>query len=219
MSGRTEGTRRLYGAQDMVRISSTSCSGCGACCREMGDTIVLDPYDVWQLGLITGRDFEELMGAGVDLHVEEGVILPHLMMREDSRGCFFLGEDGRCAIHAHRPGICRLFPLGRQYDEEKTSYFIVPKGCVKGGLSKVRIDRWIGIPDLSAYENYKANWHSLVRTLMARVAAEQSEEIRRNINLYFLQLLFMKPYDRTQSADTFYKDVADRMDKFDDVVL
>ena len=219
MSGRTEGTRRLYGAQDMVRISSTSCSGCGACCREMGDTIVLDPYDLWQLSAGTGRSALELIGAGIDLHVEEGVILPHLMMREDSRGCFFLGEDGRCAIHAHRPGICRLFPLGRQYDEEKTSYFIVPKGCVKGGLSKVRIDRWIGIPDLSAYENYKANWHSLVRTLMARVAAEQSEEIRRNINLYFLQLLFMKPYDRTRSADTFYKDVADRMDKFDDAVL
>ena len=219
MSGRTEGTRRLYDAQDMVRISSTSCAGCGACCREMGDTIVLDPYDVWQLGIITGRDFEELMGAGVDLHVEEGVILPHLMMREDSRGCFFLGEDGRCTIHAHRPGICRLFPLGRQYDEEKTSYFIVPQGCVKGGLSKVRIDRWIGIPDLPAYENYKARWHSLVRTLMARVAAEQSEEIRRNINLYFLQLLFMKSYDRTLSADTFYMDVADRMDKFAGAVL
>ena len=92
MSERTEGTRRLYGAQDMVRISSSSCAGCGACCREMSDTIVLDPYDVWQLGLITGRTFEELMGAGIDLHVEEGVILPHLMMREETGGCFFLGD-------------------------------------------------------------------------------------------------------------------------------
>ena len=88
--------QRLYGPQDMVRISSSACAGCGACCRGMGDTIVLDPYDVWQ---------------------------------------------------SHRPGICRLFPLGRQFDEEKTSYFIVPEGCVKGGLSKVRIDKWLGIPD------------------------------------------------------------------------
>ena len=52
---------RLYGAQDMARISSSACAGCGACCREMGDTIVLDPYDVWQLGICTGRPFEELM--------------------------------------------------------------------------------------------------------------------------------------------------------------
>jgi Fe-S-cluster containining protein len=185
----------------------------------MSDTIVLDPYDVWQLGLITGRTFEELMGAGIDLHVEEGVILPHLMMREETGGCFFLGEDGRCTIHAYRPGICRLFPLGRHYDKEKTSYFIVPDGCVKGGLSKVRIDRWLGIPDLPAYENYKARWHSLIRTLAARVAAEQSDETRRNIDLYFLRLFFMLPYKGDQSADTFYEEVADRMKKFADVVL
>ena len=120
MSERAEGTRRrLYGAQDMVRISSSSCAGCGACCRGMSDTIVPDPYDVWQMGLITGKTFEELMGAGIDLHVEEGVILPHLMMKKDTGGCYFLGEDGRCTIHAYRPGICRLFPLGRQYDEER----------------------------------------------------------------------------------------------------
>ena len=220
MSERTEGTRRrLYGAQDMVRISSSSCAGCGACCRGMSDTIVLDPYDVWQMGLITGKTFEELMGAGIDLHVEEGVILPHLMMKKDTEGCYFLGEDGRCTIHAYRPGICRLFPLGRQYDEEKTSYFIVPEGCVKGGLSKVRIDKWLGIPDLPAYEDFKSRWHSFIRTLTARIAAEQSDETRRNINLYFLRLFFMQPYNVDSSAKTFYEDVADRMKRFADAVL
>ena len=137
MNERAEGTRRrLYGAQDMVRISSSSCAGCGACCREMSDTIVLDPCDVWQLGIITGKTFEELMGAGIDLHVKEGVILPHLMMREETPSCSLLGGDGKCRVHPSRPGICRLFPLGRQFDDEKTSYFIVPQGCVKGGLSK-----------------------------------------------------------------------------------
>ena len=220
MSERAEGTRRrLYGAQDMVRISSSSCAGCGACCRGMSDTIVPDPYDVWQMGLITGKTFEELMGAGIDLHVEEGVILPHLMMKKDTEGCYFLGEDGRCTIHAYRPGICRLFPLGRQYDEEKTSYFIVPEGCVKGGLSKVRIDKWLGIADLPAYEQFKAQWHSLVRRLKARIAAEPSEEVRRNVNLYFLRVFFMAPYENITSADAFYREAADRSKKFADAAL
>ena len=220
MSERAEGTRRrLYGAQDMVRISSSSCAGCGACCRGMSDTIVPDPYDVWQMGLITGKTFEELMGAGIDLHVEEGVILPHLMMKKDTGGCYFLGEDGRCTIHAYRPGICRLFPLGRQYDEEKTSYFIVPEGCVKGGLSKVRIDKWLGIPDLPAYESFKAQWHSLVRLLKARIAAEPSEEVRRNVNLYFVRVFFMAPYEDVSSAGAFYREAEDRSQKFADAVL
>ena len=211
--------QRLYGPQDMVRISSSACAGCGACCRGMGDTIVLDPYDVWQLTSGLGKSFEELMGAGIDLHVEEGVILPHLMMRSDTQSCAFLGPDGRCMVHSHRPGICRLFPLGRQFDEEKTSYFIVPEGCVKGGLSKVRIDKWLGIPDLPAYESFKAQWHSLVRLLKARIAAEPSEEVRRNVNLYFVRVFFMAPYEGAASADAFYREAADRSQKFAGAVL
>ena len=211
--------QRLYGPQDMVRISSSACAGCGACCRGMGDTIVLDPYDVWQLTYGLGNSFEEMMGVNIDLHVEEGVILPHLMMRSDTQGCTFLGTDGRCTIHLHRPGICRLFPLGRQFDEEKTSYFIVPEGCVKGGLSKVRIDKWLGIPDLPAYENYKAQWHSLIRLLKARIAAEPSDEVRRNINLYFLRVFYMAPYEGVSSAGAFYREAADRSQKFADAVL
>ena len=211
--------QRLYGPQDMVRISSSACAGCGACCRGMGDTIVLDPYDVWQLTSGLGKSFEELMGAGIDLHVEEGVILPHLMMRSDTQSCAFLGPDGRCMVHSHRPGICRLFPLGRQFDEEKTSYFIVPEGCVKGGLSKVRIDKWLGIPDLPAYESFKAQWHSLVRLLKARIAAEPSEEVRRNVNLYFVRVFFMAPYEDISSAGAFYREAADRSQKFADAVL
>ena len=211
--------QRLYGPQDMVRISSSACAGCGACCRGMGDTIVLDPYDVWQLTYGLGKSFEEMMGVNIDLHVEEGVILPHLMMRKDTQKCTFLGTDGRCTIHLHRPGICRLFPLGRQFDEEKTSYFIVPEGCVKGGLSKVRIDKWLGISDLPAYEQFKAQWHSLVRRLKARIAAEPSEEVRRNVNLYFLRVFFMAPYEGLPSADAFYREAADRSQKFADAAL
>ena len=219
---RPEGSRdqgRLYSAKDMVRISSSACAGCGACCRGMGDTIVLDPYDVRQLHAGTGRTFQELMGAGIDLHVEEGVILPHLMMSQNTESCFFLGADGRCTIHAFRPGICRLFPLGRQFEEKKTSYFIVPGGCVKGGLSKVRIDRWIGIGDLPRYESYKAEWHAFVRTLKARIAGEESEETQRNINLYFLQTFFMAPYPEGPSAEPFYQELAVRMQAFRDAVL
>ena len=66
---------------------------------------------------------------------------------------------------------------------------------MKGGLSKVRIDKWLGIPDLPAYESFKAQWHSLVRLLKARIAAEPSEEVRRNVNLYFVRVFFMAPYE------------------------
>lgn len=140
------------------------------------------------------------------------MILPHLKMREETESCAFLGTDGRCTIHAYRPGICRLFPLGRQFDDKKTSYFIVPNGCVKGGLSKVRIDRWIGIEDLPRYEEYKAEWRSLLRTLQARIAAEPSAEVQRNVNLYFLRTFYMTPYEGDAAA--FYGELAARTRDF-----
>ena len=210
--------RKLYGAKDMVRICSSECAGCGACCRGMGVTIVLDPYDVWQLTEGTGRTFEELLGEKADLHVEEGVILPHLLMREDTEVCAFLEEDGRCSVHAFRPGICRLFPLGRQFDEEGTYYFIVPDGCVKGRLSKVRIDKWLGIANLPRYERYKAEWMKLVRRLRARLAAEGSAQVQRDVNLYFLRTFYMEPY-ASASVKAFYEEFERRQVLFTDAAL
>lgn len=212
-------SKRLYSAHDMARIASSQCAGCGACCREMGDTIVLDPYDVWQMTEGLGKPFGELMGSRTDLHVEEGVILPHLMMREETGGCSFLGEDGRCTIHPFRPGICRLFPLGRQFEDGKVSYFIVEEGCVMGGLSKIRIDRWLGITDLAAYEKFKSEWRSLLRTLKARLAAEPSGEVQRDINLYFLRTFYMTPYTGIEKAMDFYSEVNDRIKAFEKAVL
>ena len=40
---------KLLTSRDMAKISCPSCSGCGACCRDMGDSIHLDPYDLYLL--------------------------------------------------------------------------------------------------------------------------------------------------------------------------
>lgn len=46
----------------------------------MGDTIILDPLDVWQLMQGRGKSFEQLLDESLDLHVQDGVILPNLKM-------------------------------------------------------------------------------------------------------------------------------------------
>ena len=213
---------KKYTGSDMARLSAGSCAGCGACCRGMGDTIVLDPYDVCLLTAGLGLPFADLLEKAVDLHVEDGIILPHLRQEDcgdsiraagkesssplrtgkesgDSSGtrCHFLGENGRCRVHAFRPGICRLFPLGRQYGEGKEgkiTYFLLEDACIDRGRTKVRIDKWLGIPDLPRYEAFKMKWHRLLRTLEARLAAENDPDVAGKVNLFFLQTFFMKPY-------------------------
>ena len=114
---------KRYQANDMVKLGCNDCMGCHSCCEGMEDTIVLDPYDIYRLTKNLDLDFTRLMQGRIALHVEEGLILPHLAMDEETGACSFLNEEGRCSIHAHRPGICRLFPLGRIYEDGGFSYF------------------------------------------------------------------------------------------------
>ena len=167
--------KKLMTASDMAIISSPHCAGCGACCRDMGDSIRLDPLDVHELSLFLQIPFSGLLDGRIALHVEDGLILPHLKMREDTRACTFLGEDGRCGIHEFRPGLCRLFPLGRDYDGTAFRYFVVEDGCPLPDRSKVKISRWLEISDLAAYEKFVADWHYFTRDLKARIASILSE--------------------------------------------
>ena len=129
---------RLYTAEDMVRADCHDCQECSACCSGMGDSVVLDPMDIWRLHRGTGMDFAELVEKGyVELGIADGMILPHLAMSDEKETCRFLDGDGRCSVHDARPGICRLFPLGRYYEEGGGfRYFLQIHECRKKKRSK-----------------------------------------------------------------------------------
>ena len=40
---------RLYSSGDMVKVDCHDCEGCSACCQGMGNSILLDPMDLWRL--------------------------------------------------------------------------------------------------------------------------------------------------------------------------
>ena len=124
---------KLYSSNDMVKVGCHDCNGCSACCCDMGESILLDPMDVWRLERTLDRAFEQLLAGAIDLHVEDGLILPNLEngIIRDRTKMFFFNEEGRCSIHAFRPGICRLFPLGRNYDGEKSELFSADR-CLSG---------------------------------------------------------------------------------------
>ena len=52
---------RFYRENDMVKADCGGCVGCSMCCRDMVDTIVLDPLDVWHLTNRLGLSFEEML--------------------------------------------------------------------------------------------------------------------------------------------------------------
>mgnify|MGYP005907611695 CR=1 FL=1 len=91
---------KLYSSNDMVKVGCHDCNGCSACCCDMGESILLDPMDVWRLERNLGQSFEQLLAGAIDLHVEDGLILPNLKMAPSATGpkCSFLNEEGRVFI-------------------------------------------------------------------------------------------------------------------------
>lgn len=202
---------KLYGANDMVKIGCNDCAGCSACCRTVGNTIFLDPYDMYQLKLAANKDFEELLQDRIELQVVDGLIQPNLKMREDGGGCTFLSEEGRCTIHAYRPGFCRMFPMGRIYQEGGFRYFLQVHECGYPNKTKLKLKKWLGIPELPRYEAYINRWHDLLVRAKKIVRETENQEIVKNLNLYLLNEFYVSAYETGNGAEDFYEQFERRL--------
>ncbi len=206
---------RLYSLNDLVKVGCDDCSGCSACCRGMGSSITLDPYDIFQLTTNLNKSFGQLLDESLELNVVDGIILPNLKMAQAAEACVYLNGSGRCSIHGFRPGICRLFPLGRIYENGTFQYFLQVHECAKENRSKVKIRKWLDIPAAGRYERFVADWHYFLKDIQkeaVRQAAEPSDEARaaqlKQVNLYLLQQFFVQPYSGEQD---FYEQFEARM--------
>ncbi len=204
---------RLYTVNDMAKAGCNDCQGCFSCCQGMGDSIVLDPYDIWQLEKNTGASFAGLMQKEIELHVENGLILPNLKMQEKTGACAFLNEKGRCGIHDFRPGLCRLFPLGRKYENEKLYYFVLEDAC-KGRIhTKLKIKKQLGIEDIRNYEEFLTKWHGLRKDLQTKIA-QSSDEYVKDINMKFLRIFYEAQY----TLEDFFTQFEERRKNFLSVI-
>ena len=210
---------RLYNNNDMVKIGCHDCAGCSSCCEDMGQSIWLDPYDIYNLTMHLNKSMEELLQKEVELHVEEGLIMPNIRMAENNRmRCSFLDENGRCGIHAYRPGYCRLFPLGRHYEEGKLSYFVLEDACPVPNKSKLKINKWLGVPKIKEYEHFVEEWHGLTKGLRnfftEQGSAKAEDAIIKALNMQFLQIFYLTSYEE----EDFYGQFAVRMEQMKQVI-
>ncbi len=85
---------------------SYRCQACSRCCRNKGSRV--NPYEVARLAEVLGTTTTEVLARWT---TEGGSLLA---ARADGT-CVFLGQGG-CTVHAGRPLVCRLYPLGRSRD-------------------------------------------------------------------------------------------------------
>lgn len=198
---------RLYRANDLVKADCGGCQGCASCCRGMGSSITLDPQDLFRLYQGLQMDFDRLLEGGrIELNIVDGLILPNLKMAGLEERCTFLNREGRCSIHPLRPGICRLFPLGRLYENGSFRYFLQVHECPKEDRKKIKVKKWLDLPEPGRYEQFICDWHYYLKDLQNKV--QKDPEQMKPVSMELLNCFYRTPYD---PAGDFYGQFYERM--------
>ncbi len=205
---------RTYELNDMVKCDTGDCKDCHKCCTGMGTSIVLDSYDIWRLKCGMSLSFEEMLNKGfIELNMVDGLILPNLKMSEKD-ACSFLDENGRCSIHKERPGVCRLFPLGRVYEDNGFKYFVQKGQCVnENKLAKIKVKKWIDTDNLSKNQAYILKWHDFIRHIgdkMIKLRDSGKGDMLNEIAMYVLNEFFVKDFDKDTDI---YNVITDKIDE------
>ena len=201
---------KLYDANDMVKADCQDCKGCCDCCKGMGDSVLLDPYDVCRLSRGLQRTPEDLIGNVLELGISDGNILPHLAMKGAEERCVFLNGEGRCVVHAIRPGFCRLFPLGRYYSEDGFKYILQIHECTKKNRSKIKVKKWLDTPNLKQYEKFIWEWHLFLLDVQEVFYQTEDADLIKNLNMYVLSRFYYKEYDEKKD---FYEQFYERLEE------
>lgn len=86
------------------------CGRCGGCCRSR--EVLVNPFDMARLAQGLNLSAARLLARHVDPS--------RPVLRADADGwCTFYAAGVGCTVHAHRPAVCRYFPLGRHVTTER----------------------------------------------------------------------------------------------------
>jgi Fe-S-cluster containining protein len=113
---------------DLMQLSCGS-GGCSSNCCRSSAPIVLNPYEIALICRESGMTYEDLLDI-VETDRVNG--FPLVMLPRDP-ACHFWTEIG-CRIYRARPLACRLFPLGRVFDNGR-SHVVLPECNVCTGLA------------------------------------------------------------------------------------
>jgi Fe-S-cluster containining protein len=129
-------------------------------------------------------------------------------MSETTGGCAFLSDKGRCTIHGYRPGICRIFPLGRYYENHSFHYILQTNECKNSSNTKMKVGKWIDTKNVDENEQYITTWHYFLNDVESIIKKLTDDNQIKNINMYLLHNFYLKGY----LADTdFYTQFYNRL--------
>lgn len=100
----------LIGPDDTFRFH---CTQCGKCCIERED-ILLNPKDLYNIASQLSLSQQEVVDRYCDTYMGQTSRLPIVRLKPQGsvKRCPLL-KDRKCMVHAAKPTVCAMYPLGR----------------------------------------------------------------------------------------------------------
>ncbi len=140
---------------------SFSCMRCLQCCQSK--KIQVNPYEIARLAGNLGISTTECIAR---FTTKNGSYLKF----DNENRCIFLGSDG-CRVHADRPLVCRLYPLGRHCNDRGDEWFseIEPEAGCRGESNggEVSLERYLESQEVHAYLDAADSYLKLLWEMMA----------------------------------------------------
>src|SRR5699024_3338901 len=89
-------------------------------------------------------------------------------------------------------------------------YFLQVHECKKELRTKVKISKWLDIPNEKKYEAFVWQWHEFLKKAGKILASFSEQETQKKIAMYVLKTFYLAPYDQERD---FYEQFEERMAK------
>ena len=119
---------RILSETDFIQVSC-GVNGCSSNCCTKSAPIVLNPYEIALICRESNLSYEDLLDI---VDTDRANSFPLVMLPRDPHCHFWTGKG--CRIYRGRPLACRLYPLGRVFDQG-ASHLVLPDLNVCSGLS------------------------------------------------------------------------------------
>lgn len=197
------------------------CIQCGECCHNRQD-ILLQPFDLYRIAQYLEKDIPSVIEKYCDVFIGDESKLPIVRAKPKIHDavCPFL-RKGKCSIHAVKPAVCALFPLGRATAPNgEMKYFIQNVSC-NAKKTTIKVKDWLDMFNLRESEIPAKLWGiAMFRLGAGKKKYKISPEIEEKLNsvLYFLLYLnydtnkeFISQFERNvQMAEKYFYELTEK---------
>lgn len=179
------------------------CRRCGDCCRQIEDSIMLEPMDLYRLGRHLREKGEPVEGIEdvISRYAHPSLLdgnFPVMLMNtvdtDAVQVCAFLKAE-RCSVYEARPRVCRLYPFSAKPTESGGGfqYFLCTERTHHFMGSAVQVKDWF-------WQNFSKEARAFLRTEYDAAPAI-GQAIRRLGKERFQEMLFQFLYYRYYNYD------------------